>query len=354
MKENKNSYHNLITKFLAGEADERETKMLKNWLEEDASNRVVFDSENELWQESGIRTKIEIYKTDEAWKNLSSVLGLGLKKKSNIKFLSMPVFRLLVAAATVAVLVALTGMTLWLAEKRTVTCLEAVSSTIETREGEKARVVLSDSTEIILNSGSSIHYDGSYNKESRNVSFYGEGYFDVMTNPEKPFIVNLDRIKVSATGTKFNIFSFGNEDRIETTLEEGHISIEIDGRDRIELEQGQQAVFFRKTGKVILQDVASDTYTSWKENKLRFSDTPLEEVLRRIGRKYNVVFEITNNEILDLKYTATFIDESIEDVMKLLKDITPITYSISYRTAITDKKYLKPKITVGKRKNALL
>ena len=53
---------------------------------------------------------------------------------------------------------------------------------------------------------------------------------------------------------------------------------------------------------------------------------------------------------LELKYTATFIDESIEDVMQMLKAVSPITYRIYYRTSVNDKQYQKPRIVVGKRK----
>ena len=98
----------------------------------------------------------------------------------------------------------------------------------------------------------------------------------------------------------------------------------------------------------MVRDVNTDTYTSWKENMLRFNDTPFEEVLRRIGRKYNVTFEVTNRDLLDLKYTATFIDESIEEVMQMLKTVSPITYKIHYRTSVNDKQYLKPRIVVGR------
>ena len=127
-------------------------------------------------------------------------------------------------------------------------------------------------------------------------------------------------MSISATGTRFNVFSFDNENRVETTLEEGIIEVAVKGKDPINVKSGQQVVYFVNTGDVIVRDVNTDTYTSWKKNMLRFHDTPFEEVLRRVGRKYNVTFEVSNRELLDLKYTATFIDESIEEVMQMLKN----------------------------------
>ena len=96
----------------------------------------------------------------------------------------------------------------------------------------------------------------------------------------------------------------------------------------------------------MVEDVTIESFTSWKENKLRFNDTPFEEALRNIARRYNVTFEIQDTRLLELKYTATFIDESIENVMQMLKSVSPIKYKIIHRTTVSDKTYLKPKIVV--------
>jgi ferric-dicitrate binding protein FerR (iron transport regulator) len=158
---------------------------------------------------------------------------------------------------------------------------------------------------------------------------------------------------ITATGTRFNVFSFQNENRVETTLEEGAIQVSVKGKDPVNVKAGQQVVYFVSTGEILVREVNTNTYTSWKENMLRFNDTPFEEVLRGIGRKYNVKFEVSSRELLELKYTATFIDESIEEVMQMLKAVSPITYKIHYRTSAHDKQYLEPRIIVGKRKGII-
>jgi transmembrane sensor len=346
MEEEKSLYRDLIIKFFAGEISDDEITQLKAWLEIDPENRRIFDEENELWQ----GTKLEHYGPDSAWINISSRLGLGKRKIETVKIISRVNFRIMVAAASLTLVVAIASFSLLMKEKQTYRLMATVSSRVETNEGEKARLSLADSTEIILNAGSSIEYDRSYNIKNRKVKLTGEAYFEVATHPEKPFIVELDRMNIAAYGTIFNIFSFSNEDRIETTLVEGAIEVAIPGEKIIKLKPGQQVVYFRSTKKAVVQNVSSETYISWKENKLRFDDTPFEEVLRRIGRKYNVNFEISNSELLELKYTATFIDETVEEVMQMLSTVSPINYKIYYRTTITDKHYLKPKIVVGKRK----
>jgi len=343
-------YYTLIIKFFAGEITDSELIRLKSWLELNPENRRIFDEENELWQEASIQTKFENYKNDSAWLNISSKLGLDKNRVKSVTLLRKNNFRILIAAATVACLMAIGGATLWIVSRNAFNQMTAGSTIVETKEGEKARVILSDSSEVILNSDSRVQYVGDYNLSDRRVKLSGEAFFDISTNPEKPFVVQLDNMSISATGTRFNVYSFNNENRVETTLEEGVIHVLVKGKEPIYVRSGQQVVYFVNTGEVKVLDVNTDTYTSWKENMLRFNDTPLEEAFRRIGRKYNVTFEVTNRDLLDLKYTATFIDESVEEVMEMLKAVSPITYKINYRTSVNDRQYIKPKIVVGKRK----
>lgn len=338
----------LIIKFIAGEASDQETDVLKASLEKSAETRRLFDQENELWHESDVHAKLKYFKTEEGWNTISSKLGIKGERSKSIFIINRNRISILLAVAAVSVLLAMGSVFLWLSEKKLVRQPLYGSTTVVTDEGQKTHIYLSDSTEVYMNSGSIIKYDAGFNISERNINLTGEAFFNVCTNPEKPFIVQLDQMTVSATGTKFNVLSYSNEERIETTLEEGKIQVKVRGQEPVEVKSGQQVVYFTGTGRISVMDVNTETYTSWKENKLRLIDTPFEESLRRIARRYNVVFEIRNSDLLDLKYTATFIDESIEEVMQLLKSVSPISYKINIRTSVNDKTYLKPKIIIRK------
>ena len=267
-------YQSLIIKFFAHEITDDEVTILKSWIESDPENRRLFDEENEIWQEAGTRVKLDYYKTDSEWDKLSVRLGLGKSNSESYKMLSRNNFRLLVAAASVACLLAVGGISLWMSGRNSNKETLSGFTKISTNEGEKAHVFLPDSTEIVLNSGSSVQYDLNYNNKDRIVIFEGEAYFDVRTNPEKPFLVKSDLIEVKATGTRFNIFSFDSEDRVETTLEEGAINVLIKGKEPINVKSGQQVVYFVKSNKVQVKEVVVDTYTSGKKISLDLM-TPL-------------------------------------------------------------------------------
>jgi transmembrane sensor len=245
-------YRDLIIKFFEGEISDREMILLKSLLDRNPENRRIFNEENELWQEVSEHAKLKHYNIDIAWINISSRLGLGKTNGRSMKIVSKNNFRILIAAATIACLIAIGALGSRMAEKTTLQKTETALTTVTTNEGEKAHIFLADSTEITLNSGSTLKYNGQYNIKDRRVEFRGEAFFNVRTNPEKPFVVQLDQMSVSATGTRFNIFSFGNEDRVETTLEEGAITVSIKGSEPVKVKSGQQVVYFVKSKKVLI------------------------------------------------------------------------------------------------------
>ena len=281
---------------------------------------------------------------------LSKELQLGKNHVRPVVVLKKRTYVSLIAAASLALIIAIGSLTMWNISMSKSEVSQALTNRIQTFEGEKAHIFLPDSTQVVLNAGTTIDYLSDFNIRERNINLSGEAYFDIHKDSLKPFNVFLEKMSITATGTSFNVLSYKNETRIETTLEEGSIKINIAGREPIVVKPGQQVVYFTKANKVVVKDVTTETYTSWTENKLRLKDTPFEEALRRIARRYNVVFEIRSPELLELKYTATFIDESIVDVMQMLKAVSPINYKIINRTSVLDAKYLKPKIVVEQRK----
>lgn len=341
------SEKDLIIKFLAGEASDSEFDLLKSWLAESAANRKKIDEENEIWQETNLHESNESFNTEKGWTNVSGSLFIDNGLRTPIIIFNRKIFASIVVAASLAILIFLCNLFVW--RDDTGTGLAAAGNTvtkIQTREGERVNITLPDSTVVFMNSESTLEYSSDFNISDRKLRLHGEAYFDVATNREKPLQVHLDKIMVVATGTKFNILSYKTENRIETTLEEGSVHVEIPGKEIIDIVPGQQVIYFTNNNSAEVRKVTTESFTSWKEHRLRLNDTPFEEAMRNIARRYNVVFEIHDPKLLELKYTATFIDESIEDVMQMLKTVSPIKYQIIKRATISDKTYIKPKITI--------
>ena len=88
---------------------------------------------------------------------------------------------------------------------------QKINSEVSTRYGSKTNLVLPDGTKVWLNAGSKLNYDKNYGNAIREVSLTGEAYFDVVKNPEKPFIIHASKIDIKVLGTAFNVKSYPGE-----------------------------------------------------------------------------------------------------------------------------------------------
>ena len=88
--------------------------------------------------------------------------------------------------------------------------------------GETFKVVLSDGTEVLLNSDSRLSYPTVFKGKERVVSLEGEAYFNVTKNTEHPFIVKSGNVQVRVLGTEFNMCSY-TPDNVRVTLIEGKL-----------------------------------------------------------------------------------------------------------------------------------
>lgn len=342
-------HHNLLIKFFAQEISDGELADLKIWLAQKPENIKEFNIANELWQNVINASRFEYYQKTASWLIVTSSLGFVKNNSSRITLVKKTSYWAWIAAACLAFIFLLGIINIWISTKNEFTKTMIASNIIYTDEKERATVILPDSTRVILNSASKLEYNGQYNLNSRQVNLIGEAYFDVRTNPAKPFLVKLSDMTISAKGTRFNVLSYNDEVRVEATLEEGIIEVLIENNEPIQLRSGQQVVLYKNNNQVMVQEVHVDAYLGWIEHKMRFNETPLEEVILKIEKRYNVDVKILHRNLLDLKYTGTFIDESIDEVMQMMSLVSPINYRINNRTAETDSLYRKPIVVIWER-----
>jgi ferric-dicitrate binding protein FerR (iron transport regulator) len=214
------------------------------------------------------------------------------------------------------------------------------------------KVVLPDSSIVWLNHSSSLKYPAIFHGDIRTVELTGEGYFKVAHNPKIPFIVKTGKIQIKAVGTTFNIMSYPDEDRIETSLIEGYVELQQtqpDGKiiTLSRMTPTELAVFHISNNEISTRTINDDRYFSWKDGKLVFNKEPIGEVVKKLSRWFNVDIQIKDPELLDLNYTATFVHETLPQVMELIALVSPVKYSISNRKEISSGTFSKRKIILS-------
>ena len=217
--------------------------------------------------------------------------------------------------------------------------------------GARTHFELSDGSSGWLNSGSTLRFPVEFSGEKREVQLTGEGYFNVFKNPKNPFVVKVRNIEVIALGTKFNVLGYSEEKTIDVTLESGKVVINKvfnDGKiSRVtEMKPGQQVNAYVRCNKFKKAEVNTQTYTSWKQGLLIFRNEPMNRVITRLERWYNVDIVLDDDKIKEYRYRATFEDETIEEVLSFMKITSPIDYKIHKRTKNANGTFTKKKIEI--------
>ncbi len=224
--------------------------------------------------------------------------------------------------------------------------------TLVSAPGIVTKAVLPDGSEVWLNAQSELTYPQRFNGKERTVRLSGEAYFKVVADKKNRFnVVMPDDITVSAFGTEFNIYAYGDEPGYQVTLTRGNIEVEAARLMKKEtLAVGQKAVLIPQTGEMTI--VQADTYveTAWKDGQMVFRREKLETIAKKLSRKFGVIIQLEGDILKDYEYTATFTDETLEDILDLLKRSAPITYSISRQEQRDNNTFTQRTVTIKSNK----
>ncbi|MBP5693706.1 MAG: FecR domain-containing protein [Bacteroidales bacterium] len=191
-----------------------------------------------------------------------------------------------------------------------------------------ASLVLPDGSKVWMKSSSSITYPERFAKESREVSFTGEGYFEVSGDDSIPFVVDCDAFKVKVTGTKFDIKSYRDDKQALAALIEGEVAIlyaDSTGADKVDKMVGGDLSIFDKTSRTNTV-VKSNTsiYSSWIGGVYSFDSETLENILREVCRYYGYNLIVADSCIKDKVLSGRLqMGDDAENIISAFQDFLP-------------------------------
>lgn len=193
--------------------------------------------------------------------------------------------------------------------------------------GKQMQVMLQDGTMVTLNSGTRLKYPKKFGLFSRTVRLEGEGYFNVAKMKTAPFVVDLKGVNVKVTGTKFNVKSYADDNKVWVALEEGSVRLENDQKLAYTLIPGDRVEYDRLSGKCRVERIESiQESTAWRNNSLNFYLTPLSEILKVLERQYDARFEVRDSALLDSRFTLSTSKVNVDDVLKDLETVSRIDF----------------------------
>ena len=351
----------LLIKFLNNNYSEEELNEVLRWANAESLNEEIRGWIFEDW--NSYREVDNLY-NDERFTILFDKIQAKIdrnnqnnpKKKINTLTLSM-FTKWMTRAAAVLLIPVLTFLFYTLNENRieSVQYSNLATDSLEVIApiGSRTVVHLSDGSIVQLNYGSRIKYPRLFSGATREVTLAGEGFFNVAHNPEQPFVVKAGRLNVKAVGTAFNVLAYPDDSFIETTLVNGKVALEKIENNGITksigtMIPGQHVVYKTNTGAVLSTKGSVEKFISWTEGKLIFEDTPITQIAEKLNRMFNVDIEI-KNDVKDLYYTVTLVDEPLYQILDLITIATPVSYRIIPRKKLPNGEFSKQKIIIEKK-----
>ena len=345
----------LIAGYLTGQMSDEQLDALHVWIKADKSpfgdkgNKRYFDDMRELWLAAPMAFPVQQFNKDAAYRLFLSrtqkktgEMGkngeMGKMGKTTTPS-QLHIWFLRVAAA---VLIGFLAGTFYMRHThQTKNSLQVASQyDVIVPHGSRSQVFLADGTQVWLNAGSRLRYATDFGQTAREVHLEGEAFFDVARDTTKLFVVKTDKLDVKALGTSFNVKAYPDEEKIETVLISGKISI-----SDATLAPNEKHVYSRKNNKILIETTKDATvYTSWKDDLWRIESETLGSFAVKLERRYDVKIRFADRATQALSITAAIKNESLEQVLRFLQLTAPIDFTIDGKTVVLkENKYLKEK-----------
>ena len=368
MKEEK--FWILVSKKVTGEACAEELKLLQEMIAGNPGWKTIMENLQELWNSQPVThpTRKDQKNEDAYLIHINRLKEKFPDFKSDITLAAMdeamyavppkkPFYKRWgiyagMAAVIAAVIFLYPFMNAAKSGKKTVS-LKPVNE-IAINKGSRTKIQLPDGSQVWVNSGSKLIYEGRFEGNTREVHLDGEAYFDILKDAAHPFIVHTEGIDIKVLGTVFNVKAYNADRTIEATLIHGSIEVlnhNQPGAPNIILKPHEKLVYnkyqpadvkekqaivntadkpFSISIAALRKNVADSNIveTAWVYNKLIFEEERFEDLALKMERWYNVKINIETEKLKNYKMSGSFVNETAEEAIRILQFLVPFKYLI--------------------------
>lgn len=209
---------------------------------------------------------------------------------------------------------------------------QASYNTIEIPKGGIYRIILSDGTKVWLNATSKLKYPVAYQGKERVVELEGEAYFEVTKDSSRKFKVISKGQELEVLGTKFNISTYNDEAFVKTTLLEG--SVKVSSSKKSVVLRPNQVSVNTNSGLDVQTLTDAEEAIAWKNGYFQFDDEPLESVMRKIARWYDIEVEFVGKPG-GKKFNGIITrNKTLKNALKIMEATENVSFKIEGRKLI--------------------
>lgn len=304
----------LIAREIEGEITAAERAELEAWLQADEANREYYDALRETWDLAGEAPDAPEPDVTLNWQRFRQKIDAPVIPMHTVTT-RKSWWRL---AAAAVVIIAAAGLAF--------TLLSGGGTTVITAEADKKEITLPDGSRVFLNRNSQITYQKGFAANHREVELEGEAFFDVVPDAANPFIVSAGASRTQVLGTSFVIKAYEHK-TIQLNVVTGKVAFsgQQGHKDPLVLTAGNAAILQNKEPRRI-QD-GDPNFMAWKENRLHFSNIPLNNTLSTVEEYFSVRFIVDDPSILTLTYTGTFDHPTLKEVLDVIGTAAHVTFT---------------------------
>ena len=308
----------LLIAYFKGEVSDEEAQQITEWIEAKIEHQRYYQQLCRLFEVS-------------YWiEDMSEQTEVALPKKAKI----LPWKHYAISFMKVAAIFVLGFALHFFLNRQTTTTHHELQHQIHVPTGQHVEIMLADGSKVWLNSGSTLTFPSKFNGKKRLVELDGEGFFEVKSDKEHPFIVSTSKYQVKAVGTSFNVYDYQDSPQFEAALLNGKVEVTTNAKksSAVILTPNQRAALCQGVLKV--KPIENTNNYLWRKGILYFNE-PLLEVFDKLQEYYDVEFQIRNTSLTRKSpyCTGKFrAKDGLEHIIRVLKETNHFDYQIDYES----------------------
>ena len=308
----------LLIAYFKGEVSDEETQRITEWIEAEIEHQRYYQQLCRLFEMS-------------YWiEDMSEQTEVALPKKAKI----LPWKHYAISFMKVAAIFVLGFALHFFLNRQTTTTHHELQHQIHVPTGQHVEIMLADGSKVWLNSGSTLTFPSKFNGKKRLVELDGEGFFEVKSDKEHPFIVSTSKYQVKAVGTSFNVYDYQDSPQFEAALLNGKVEVTTNAKksSAVILTPNQRAALCQGVLKV--KPIENANNYLWRKGILYFNE-PLLEVFDKLQEYYDIEFQIRNSSLTRKSpyCTGKFrAKDGLEHIIRVLKETNHFDYQIDYES----------------------
>jgi len=313
----------MISRYLSGEMSPGELERFRELMRKEPELSELLEDYLKIWDSAGSHPGDPAYDLDREWlllKNKIPALSHPEAGPDRSRSLIRGFYRI---AAVLVLGFILSFAANWLVRSGGTNRVVAGSEQVE--------ILLDDGSHVVLNRNSSLRYPKSFGEQKRQLALQGEAWFEVAKDSSLPFIIEAGPARIEVLGTSFNVNAYRENPSVEITVESGLVALSAKRKqeEQIVMTAGSGGSMDKREQELTLIPSADRNKISWHTREFDFRGTSLKEVCATLSHAYGVNLIIVNPELEKCPITVSFMDQSLEGVLKVLEKTLDLELSKS-------------------------